>query len=240
MAPPPRFYIPAETLAGEVIDLPPSEAGHAQVRRLEPGDRVSLFDAQGGEAEAIIETRRPKLVRVRVVERPKPLPRPRIPVTLLVGLIRWERFRLVVEKATELGAERIRPVLTEYAQTGPAAKARDKGRAVVIETLKQCRRSWGPEVTEPIGFDRALEAADGDSLALVLSQAGDGLGPILAQAEPDRPVAILIGPEGGLTEAEFGRALAAGFEPAGLGPAILRTETAALTALAAVRTMWGD
>ena len=174
-----------------------------------------------------------------------PNPAPRLKITLGIGLCRWERLRLAVEKATELGAAEIRPMVTERSR--PLIKGLTKGSAkglkgklerTVIESLKQCYRSWAPRVHEPTDLDGVLGATADQDLKLIFEQGGS----LLTEMSPKQPesVLMLIGPEGGFTRAEVALARECGACVVTMGPRILRAETAGVAAVAIVLSALGE
>jgi 16S rRNA (uracil1498-N3)-methyltransferase len=248
-----RLHLPgpwAVPLAeGLEIDLPAAAAQHvATVLRLRPGAPLTLFDGQGGEwAASVLATDR-RGARARVgahdpVERESPLA-----ITLLQGLARGERMDQVVQKATELGVARILPIAAERSvvQLGEARAERRIAhwQAVAASACEQCGRNRVPEILPPLAL-AACGAAPLPALRWVLDPAtGRALPEAVATAQTSttglREVALLVGPEGGLSDTELALAARLGFEPVRLGPRVLRTETAGLAALAALQALAGD
>ncbi len=246
-----RVYVADPLTAGTSVWVGESAANHiTRVLRLERGAALTVFDGRGGEYDAVIAELRRERVQLGIgewhrIERESPLA-----ITLAQGVARGERMDLVVQKATELGVSRIVPVMTERTVvrlTSAAAEQRLRHwRAVAIAACEQCGRNRLPEITSPVSFAELLagDAAEAGGprrsagARLVLSPSGGlrvrDLQPVTAG------LLLLIGPEGGLAEAEHEAALAAGFLALNLGPRILRTETAALAALAAIQQQHGD
>jgi 16S rRNA (uracil1498-N3)-methyltransferase len=224
------------------LDLGGTAANHvSRVLRLRPGDPLILFDDAGGEYAATVEALTRDAVRVTVgeyldVNRESPLQ-----VTLAQGISRGERMDVVVQKATELGVKRIVPVLAERTvvrlNAAQAANRLRHWRAIAIAACEQCGRNRLPEITPPMSLQDFLVSDYPAGLRLVLSPEGG----LTARELPASPAAtLLIGPEGGLSDAERSAALAAQFTGMVLGPRILRTETAALAALAVLQQRLGD
>jgi len=171
-------------------------------------------------------------------------PRPESPLalTLIQGVCRGERMDLVVQKAVELGAARILPVLT--ARSVPrldgarAARRHAHWQAVAAAAAEQCGRAVVPEVAPPSPLREALAGATLPAVRYLLDPAA-GAGP-RALPPLGAAAALLVGPEGGLTDGERAAAEAAGFRGLRLGPRILRTETAGLAALAVLQALHGD
>jgi len=234
-----RFHLPPDELAKPRPELTGPALAHAAARRLRAGQVVSLFDGQGGEALARVERIGRGRIGLQVLSRPEPLEEPPLRLTLGLGLLRWERLRLAVEKATELGAGAICPLRTERSQPERAGQ-REKLIQVVTESLKQCYRSRGPLIHPVMNLSQALDLARRAELRLVLDRAGLPLVGLLDRAAAPEEVFLLVGPEGGFSPVELAAAEAAGFRPAGLTPAVLRSETAALAAAALIQARWSE
>ena len=214
--------------AGGVVILDEEEAHHLKVRRVADGAVIRLVDGRGGVATARLALER-ELVAARVVAATVVAPPP---VTeLLVGSGDRDRFLMVVEKAAELGATKVVPVVTERSSqlaTRFLAVHVEKAVRRAREAVKQCGAAWAPAVGSPVALSEALRCAPPGALRLVAAEAGGPL-PLVREADA---VQWAIGPEGGFSDAERAAARAAGFRPVALGRATLRFDTAALAALA--------
>jgi 16S rRNA (uracil1498-N3)-methyltransferase len=240
-----RVYVDAPLATGELLSLPPGPAQHlARVLRLAAGDALTIFNGRGGEYAASIETVRREQVSVhigahRAVERESPLA-----TILLQGLARGEKMDQILQKATELGVTRVLPLLTARStvklDATTASRKQEHWQGVVIGACEQSGRNRVPEVAQPQALAAALAPVEA-SLRLVLAPDAEAasLQSLVAVANPDS-VALLVGPEGGLGEEEIHAAELAGFVRCRLGPRVLRTETAALVALAALQFASGD
>jgi 16S rRNA (uracil1498-N3)-methyltransferase len=238
-----RFYADAALRAGGTLLLPEDAAHHAvHVLRLHAGEDVTLFNGRGGEYAgriAAIERLRVTvdLLEHRALERESPLA-----VTLLQGVSSSERMDFTVQKATELGVAALQPLIAARS-TGRiagerAAHKRAHWQRVAIAACEQCGRNRVPQVLPPLPlaeFCRGALAGPG----LLLSPAAQ-LGLRDAAARLRDAVALAAGPEAGFTAAEEALLAGAGFVPVRLGPRVLRTETAALAALAALNALAGD
>jgi 16S rRNA (uracil1498-N3)-methyltransferase len=215
--------------AGEIARLEGEEAAHGRARRLKVGDEVVLIDGSGREAQGRIERLGKSSVAIavlRVAEGPEEGP----PVSLLVSGVRPERLDWIAEKATELGASRLVLVASERAQGFRASASRAQRLArVVREAAKQCERARWPEVAGPVGLSDALLERARHRFFLDFDAE-----PFPASLTPDSS-AVLVGPEGGWSEAERSAARTAGWTPARLPAGKLRTETAAIAALVLLR-----
>ena len=243
----PRFHCPVPLTCGEVIDLPPGAARHVQVLRLQPGALITLFnggpDGPGGEFDATVTRMGRSDVQVLVgahkgVEREAPRG-----LHLLAGITANERMDWLVEKASELGAASLTPLLAERSVLKLKGERGDKKRAhwqaVAVAACEQCGRNRVPRVHEALSLTdwlatHARPAQDRPEPAarLLLSLHADAR-PLQEAVPAGGPIWLLSGPEGGLAPGEEAAAMAAGFVPVTLGPRVLRAETAPLAALAA-------
>lgn len=237
-----RFFVDAALRAGGNALLPEDAAHHAvHVLRLHAGEEVTLFNGRGGEYAgriAAVERLRVQvdLLAHRPVERESPLA-----MTLVQGVSAGEKMDFTVQKATELGVAAVQPVVAARSTgriTGERAELkRAHWRRVAIAACEQCGRNRVPEVhsVQPLEQFCAAPAAAGSRLLLSpLAQQG------LRAAKLDGAVALAAGPEAGFTAEEEALLAEAGFVPVRLGPRVLRTETAALAALAALNALAGD
>lgn len=243
----PRFHCPLPLHTGDTLELPAGAARHVQVLRLQPGDHITLFEGQagngftGGEFDATVLRMGRSDVQVqigahRAVEREAERA-----VHLLAGITANERMDWLVEKATELGAASITPLLAERSVLKLKGERGDKKRAhwqaVAVAACEQCGRNRVPVIhpaTDLAGWLASAPAA-GQAARLLLSL-GEGTQALRAAAAQHAPahqaVVFLSGPEGGLSAAEEALARAHGFAPVTLGARVLRAETAPLAALA--------
>lgn len=237
----PRFFCPDGLLPASDMPLPAAVAHHAErVLRLAVGDPVTLFDGQGGEcAASILAFGKEALARLGprlAIECESPLQ-----ITLVQALASGDKMDWIVQKAVELGVAAVQPVAAERSVLKLAGERADKRVAhwqqVAVAACEQSGRNRVPVVGEILPLAKYL-ARPFDGTRLILAPGADGA--LARKARPDRPVAILIGPEGGWSPAELDLAARAGCAPLALGPRVLRTETAGLAALAAMQTMWGD
>ncbi|MBA3772730.1 MAG: 16S rRNA (uracil(1498)-N(3))-methyltransferase [Ramlibacter sp.] len=233
----PRFHCPTPLSAGHALELPTGPARHVQVLRLQPGAPITLFNGAGGEFEAVIEHMGRSDVRVRIVAH-LPLEREAArAVHLAVSMPANERMDWLVEKAAELGAMSIQPLVAERSvlklNGERAARKRAHWQGIAVAACEQCGRNRVPAIGEVMELARwlALPPAPGVRLMLSLSAQARGLG---ETAGNGTPAWILSGPEGGLATHEEQAALAQGFLPVSLGARVLRAETAPVAVLAAL------
>jgi 16S rRNA (uracil1498-N3)-methyltransferase len=244
-----RIFVESKLASGDVLLLPPGPAQHlSRVLRLQAGAALRVFNGRGGEFDATIESLRRDAVTLRVstqhvVERESPLQ-----ITLLQGIARGEKMDLILQKATELGVTAVVPLTTARSTVKlddkTALRKQAHWQGVVIGACEQSGRNRIPAIATPLGL-AAAAAADTSSLKLLLAP-DDGAGTLktllqtAARADAALQISLLVGPEGGFDPQETEIAKQAGFQPCRLGPRVLRTETAALTALAALQSLAGD
>jgi 16S rRNA (uracil1498-N3)-methyltransferase len=233
-----RFYIPPHAWRPERLALDSTEAHHAtDVLRLQTGDRLTVFNGQGDEATTeIVKTGRDG-IELRIVSTAKS-PRLRCEITLGQAVPKGKNMDLIIEKATELGAAAVQPLLSErtvvQVDAEDAARKALKWQRVAIEAAKQCGQNWVPAVTAPLTPKAFFQSPPRFDLMLIASLQPDAqpLKKILAEiSTPIRSVLVLVGPEGDFTPAELSLAKSHGARPITLGPIILRTETAAIYCL---------
>jgi 16S rRNA (uracil1498-N3)-methyltransferase len=241
-----RFFVPASSFEGELVRLSREQAHQVrQVLRLGPGDTVVVLDDRGAEYEVMLTAVGSKEAVGRVVSTRPAAGEPKAQLTLFQSLLIREKFEWVLQKATEVGVTQIVPVLTArgLVRTKQIEENKlDRCRRIVTEAAEQAHRGRIPRI-EPVipfgdvfsrfvGFDRFLIAAPSETVSL--REALQGMG------RPDPSIALLIGPEGGFTDEEVATARDKGAMAVGLGPRILRTETAAVVASALILYELGE
>lgn len=239
----PRFYCPEILAHSGMAELPEQAAHHAaRVLRLKVGDAVTLFNGQGGEGAACITAIGKNNTSVEItswhaVECESPLQ-----VNLAQAISAGEKMDYTLQKAVELGIGHIQPLASERSVVRLSGERADKRVAhwqgVVIAACEQSGRNHVPEVAPIRPLLDWLPQGGAGSLRLMLAPGAEsGLHDL---TRPNGEVTLLIGPEGGLSPTEAEAAQRIGFTPVRLGARVLRTETAALAALAAMQTLWGD
>lgn len=233
----PRVYVEEPLREGLVVELPEGAGHHARVLRLREGDEVTLFDGSGGEWKGILASKtKVTLLEKHDVERESPLG-----ITLVQGVSSGERMDYTVQKAVELGVAAIQPLLTKKGVVrleGARASARvGHWQRIVIAACEQCGRNRIPQVfplREFAGYARDASGEKGQKLLL------SAQGRSMRELKIEAGAIVAAGPEAGFAEEEQAALERAGFVKASLGPRILRTETAALAALAALNALRGD
>jgi 16S rRNA (uracil1498-N3)-methyltransferase len=225
-----RYLVAEPPVAGEELALSPGDSHHlSRVVRRRPGDEVELADGAGRLWPAVVVAAGPRAT-VRVGE-PRDAPRPPA-VSLHLGLTDWARVDLVVEKAAELGVQEVTLMTSERARRIPGADAWERRRRrlerVAEAAGRQSGQAWLPRLRGLVPFDDALaEIPSGEGC--LIDPRGDAA--VSAVAGRSGRAALLVGPQAGFSEAEVERAREAGLAVCGLGPAVLRTETAAIAAV---------
>lgn len=234
-----RFLVPPAALDQEMVELPAEEAAHARkVLRLAPGAEVELIDGGGRRAKAVLKRldRRGGLCRVLAVERLEP-PRPRL--VLCPGLLKGPAMDLLAARLTELAVDEVRPTfcVRSVPRLAEATARQERWQRLAGQALKQCGAARPPRFFAPAPLDEVMDQAPGAAWRMMLyeqerslsfAQAWQGAGSV-------EEVWALIGPEGGFTPVEAEAARSRGFVSCGLGPTILRAETASLAMAALVR-----
>ncbi len=228
-----RFYLPAENSHGDEIFLTGREAHHAlHVLRVRRGEKISVLDGAGHEMLCDVQQSDRDKIRLCVRERKNAGPLP-CQITLLQALPKGKLIESIIQKATELGAARIVPLLSERVvvqlKDKESGRKASKWQSVAIEAMKQCGAPWLPRVEEPVTPKEFLAQGEKFDLALIGSLQPDAKHPREHLGQQNRPksAAIWIGPEGDFTLAEIEAIKGSGAYPITLGPLVLRTETAA-------------
>ncbi len=230
-----RFFVPRESISGEQVTIADPEARHlAVVLRLEPGDRVTLFDGSGVEYDVVLDAVAPGRARGHVIER-RTVAAPSVYLTLVQGVPKGAKMDAVIRMATEVGVGKVIPVLTARSVASGGGRA-DRWRRIAVQAAKQSRRATVPVIEEPVRFEGALERSQSADLRLILSESERDrtIAHALRAAGAPAQVAVIVGPEGGFTSDEVAQATGQGAVPVTLGPLILRTETAGIVALSMV------
>jgi 16S rRNA (uracil1498-N3)-methyltransferase len=233
---------------GGTVPLSPGDANHVRnVLRLKPGDPVRLFDGRGAEYDARIASISADGVRAAVTGRVRPDTESPLGITIAQGFLKEKKMDTLIRQLTELGIRRWIPFFAERSVARPDSKRlrarKERWEKIAAESLKQCRRSRIPDIGETLSFSEMIEAAAGADLKIIFWEkaAGDSRDLFsLSDAGPYTTVFAVLGPEGGLSEAEVETAVAEGFTTAALGPRILRAETATVAACALLQYFLGD
>lgn len=253
----PRFYYalnnPVNLALGAIVSFSENAANHAsRALRLQAGDTAILFNGDGNDylCELISVKKNEVLaniIQIYKVERESPLK-----ITLAQGISSGDRMDFTIQKAVEMGVSAIQPIASQRSVvklTGDRAeKRRQHWQNIVISACEQSGRAWLPTVSAPLSLadwlatliKHSMSDAENNKAQLRLTLAPNAQYTLNRLSEPAQDILLLIGCEGGLTQEEIDLATHYNFFPLRLGSRILRTETAALAALAAMQTLWGD
>ena len=236
-----RLYVPHDLSVGARLDLAEGQSRYlASVMRQPVGAELAVFNGRDGEWRTSIAEIGKRVVTLAAREQIRPQTAGP-DLDLIIALVKRARLETVAEKAAELGARRIRPVVTERTNADHART--DRLRAIAVEASEQTGRLDVPEVLDPVRLDRLLADWDVGRRLMFCDEAGDAPPPATAlSGSDDGPGwAVLIGPEGGFSPAERERLRALPFAtPVSLGPRILRADTAAISALTLWQSILGD
>lgn len=238
----PRFYCPQPLVLGVVITLPEAVAHHVQVVRLAAGDRITLFNGEGGEYTATIATVEKKRVTAEIkLFEPHEVELP-YAITLAQALPEASKMDWIVEKAVELGVHAIQPLAAQRCVVRLSAERAEKRlqhwAGIVVSASEQSGRNRLATVAGPVDFTQWIAQQDLHPRIMLSPRAEQSLSD-WARHHPSQSVALMIGPEGGFTEQEEAQAQSKGVLLLGMGPRVLRTETAGLAAVAALNAVWG-
>ncbi|MEO1596153.1 MAG: 16S rRNA (uracil(1498)-N(3))-methyltransferase [Pseudomonadota bacterium] len=242
-----RLFVEQPLAAGSALKLDGAAAHYlGRVLRARVGTPVQVFNGDGREYQAAIAQISRETVALSVGAAVPAAPEPRVAITLLQALSRNEKMDLAIQKAVELGVHSIRPVAVERSvmrlDDTRTARRTEHWQQVAVHAAQQCGRAVVPEVHAPATLGEALDAGADIGFGVVADpEAAQSLGDFLDAAEERVDAAcVLVGPEGGLTDAEIALATAAGLHAVRAGPRVLRTETAALALVTVLQWRFGD
>ncbi|MGD8847254.1 MAG: 16S rRNA (uracil(1498)-N(3))-methyltransferase [Desulfobacteraceae bacterium] len=241
-----RFYIPANRMGKEETIITGNDAHHLRdVLRLQPDDRVVVFDGAGGEYQAQVVSVERKQIRVAMLEKLRTDTDSALQLTIAQGYLKDKKMDGLVRQLSEVGVSRWIPFSSRRSIPTPDPK-RMMGRSrrwhkISLESLKQCGRSRAMSIDPVVSFGDAVKlAADYDLKIIFWEESKSKSMPIGIQPSHPASVFVMIGPEGGFEAHEISHAQESGFKTVGLGPRILRAETAALAAAVMMQHTLGD
>ena len=237
----PRIYSAQPLAPNRALELDENSSRHvARVLRMQAGRELVLFDGRGGEYSAIIEEVGKKRVTVKVGDHQPVERESSLPIHLGIGVSRGERMDWVLQKATELGVSQITPLFTERTEVKLSGSRLEKKQQhwqqVLIAACEQCQRNTLPLINPPMNIVNWLTEVDAEAKLVLHHRTQQSLDQMSRPAS----VALVIGPEGGLSNTEIDHAMKQEFAPLALGPRVLRTETAPLAAISVMQYLWGD
>ena len=240
-----RFYAPPSSFNESSVTLDAEESHHlTRVLRLSEGAVVYVFDGEGCEYESEVARVAKRQVELKLSRRLEEVVESPLRLTLAQALIKGDKFDLVIQKATELGVSRIVPLVTDHSDIKRAEERAEqrlqRWKRISLEALKQCGRRKLVEICEPKHFDDLCETADDGARLIFSERGGENLNEIASRLQKVNQLSVFIGSEGGWNERELLKAEKRGFIAVGLGPRILRTETAAIVAVSLAQNLFGD
>jgi 16S rRNA (uracil1498-N3)-methyltransferase len=239
----PRFLAALDLASGEAR-LDEDETRHlSQVLRLRAGDEIAVFDGHGREFRARVEEIARRGTRVRLVAEHDPAPEPAVRITLAQAALKGDKMDGIVRDATMMGVAAIEPIVTEHtvAPLTPG-RAPDRWHRVAVSSAKQCRRAVVPRIGSGIRLEDWLARDTAACRVILVEPSASVEGHPVGSLQGDRPAdaTILIGPEGGWSEAELTAATAAGYLPITLGRRTLRADATPVVALGVLQFLWSD
>jgi 16S rRNA (uracil1498-N3)-methyltransferase len=242
-----RFFISKTTLKEKRATVTGGELEHmTRVLRLRPGDRIVLFDDGGEEHEGVIRSYGPHDAEIEILNSVRPQRESQLEIVLAQALGKGDKMDLVVEKSTELGVSSIAPFLSSRTVPKPdterGAARHERWRKIALSAAKQSGRTKIPDILELSDFSTLVSRSwpSEEKLLFEPGKARDTLRQVVLERPRINSILLTIGPEGGFTPEELTEATEGGFRIVQLGTRILRTETAAVSALSIVQFMWGD
>ena len=239
-----RLFVSSALSNGVELELDGDRAKYlGKVLRARVGDTLTIFNGDGPEWPATIMSISKSRINLALGMSIDPGTESPLKIHLVQGISRGDRMDFVVQKATELGVKRITPVLTEYGivklKSDRAEKRRDHWQKIANSACEQSGRTRQPLIDMPMPlknwFGSKPPKVDAE-VVLVPNAAA----PLALIPPPETKICVLIGPEGGFSETEYGDAEVSGFQAVSLGPRVLRTESAAIATLSVLQSMWGD
>jgi 16S rRNA (uracil1498-N3)-methyltransferase len=238
-----RIYQAVSLSLHSTIQLDEKASHHvARVLRAAVGDTLTLFDGKGGECHAVITSINKKTVDVKVekiIDRDVESP---INIILAQGISRGEKMDIIIQKAVELGVKKIIPVITARCNVRLDHEREEKRmqhwKSVIISACEQSGRNVIPDICLPMALSDCLSAVIADKKFVLSPHVSTKL--VVDPLSANTSIVLLIGPEGGLSDAEVGAAMQQQYSPLNLGPRVLRTETAPIAAIAIFQALYGD
>ena len=237
----PRFYLPAPLALQTTFSLPENIVRHIHVLRLNTGDNITLFNGTGSDFAATLQEIGKRHAECHITAQRQPENESALNITLVQAVSSGERMDFTLQKSVELGVRAIQPIISERCVVRLSGERADKRvqrwQDIVIAACEQSGRSIVPTVQPIVSFSDYLRQMPPELHLMMSLRRATTLRDITPAPQTLR---LMIGPEGGWTPAEEQAALAAGVQTITLGKRVLRTETAAMAAMAAMQVLWGD
>lgn len=237
----PRFYLPTDLAPNTTFRLPENIVRHIHVLRLNAGDAITLFNGTGNDFDATLQDLGKRHAECHITAQRQPENESPLAITLVQAVSSGERMDFTLQKSVELGVRAIQPIISERCVVRLSGERADKRvqrwQDIVIAACEQSGRSIVPTVLPIVSFSDYLRQMPPELHLMMSLRRATTLRDI---APAPQSLRLMIGPEGGWTPAEEQAALAAGVQTITLGKRVLRTETAAMAAMAAIQVLWGD
>lgn len=239
-----RFFTDSPLALNSPVQLSESAAAHAtRALRLNVGDSAIIFNGDGFDYECTLTSVKKNTVIATITHATKIYNESPLHITLLQGVSSGDRMDFTIQKAVELGVNRIQPINSQRSVVKLSAERAEKRtehwQNVAISACEQSGRAFVPKVLPPISLENWLsQNPHSDSTRILLNPVGAKR--LVEMQKPASHIELLIGAEGGLSNSEIDLAISQHFQSIVLGPRILRTETAALTAISVMQSLWGD
>jgi 16S rRNA (uracil1498-N3)-methyltransferase len=238
------FYIPADKIRTDTITFPQTETHHlSRVLRKKRGDSVWVVDGEGTTYQVELLTISRESARGKIIQKRRRIGEPTSRITLAQAVLKRDKFDWIVEKATEIGVERIIPFTSEFAQTVAGTQKISRWRRVAVSAMKQSGRSVLPEISEPMSLSKVLARGSHCTYRLIAHRGTNSqslsIKPVTG-AKTTSSALLVIGPEGGFSDDEVQTAVDQSFTPVSLGPRRLRAETAGLVLCSIIMYQLGE
>ena len=239
----PRLYISQQLKTNDTLTVSGKPAHHVtHVLRLRTGATLYVFDGKGHEYKAVLDAIGRNEINIKLVATVVSQAEPALNICLVQGIARNDRMDLILQKSVELGISSIYPLWMQRSQSHLTGERLEKRiqhwQGTITSACEQCGRATLPALFPPTCFPDWITTHENEGIQIMLQP--ESTQTLAGLSAPEKSVTLLVGPEGGLNTEEQTLALATGFTGIRLGQRILRTETAALTALVGIQTLWGD
>jgi 16S rRNA (uracil1498-N3)-methyltransferase len=240
-----KFIIPEIKTLPAITNISGQDARHIfKVLRKKKGDTIALTDGRGRDYNAVIINITPGTIEIRIIEKMDSSTESFIHISLCSGILKDKKMDFIIKHITQLGVQKWVPFFCERSIPSPDKKKleirKKRWRNIAKESLKQCNRSCIPEISGPFNFATLIEKSEGYDLKIVFwEQSNQKIKNLQTSVSPDK-ILILIGPEGGFSKKEILMAKEKDFLCYGLGPRILRAETASIAACTLIQHKFGD
>lgn len=232
------IFLSPEELSAEEVIIAGNQAKHLSVLRVKTGEIITVFDGLGFKYDCrILQINKKNFIAEKLSKAPYSVESP-VSITLAQGITKGEKMDFIIQKATELGVNKIIPLITERSQVRHTAKI-ERWRKIALSAAEQSCRGKAPEINEPVSLEGFLKGRH-TGIIFYEEETGKHLKQTLKNVRDFKEITLLVGPEGGFSKEEVTAAVEKGFLEASLGPRILRAETAAIKAISIVQYELGD